>query len=320
MVADRGHETPDARARWPMRFAASSGLPHRLELAGEYDGVGGSTTRRPRTSARRSSRCAGMQQPTVLLLGGRHKGEPYTRARRELRRNGEGRHRVRRGRAEHRSGPWRRRARRSSWDGRSRRSSSARARSPRRATRCCCRPRARATTCSTTTRSAARCSGSWPRADGGREGHDRASRRRAIAGAWASRRARSCCSPRAARRSASRCCTAPARSSRSRTDLPAAHYLLRQLTGLVVGVVAFAVAAKIDAERWNKWAWPLMVGTILAAAHHRAAVHESIAPRINGSRRFLFGALAPAVGARQARGHRVDVDAAREEGRRRCGA
>ena len=67
-----------------------------------------------------------------------------------------------------------------------------------------------------------------------------------------------CCS-----RSVWPCCTAPARSSRCRTSTASAHYLLRQLSGLGVGVVAFAVAAKIDAERWNKWAWPLMIGTIV---------------------------------------------------------
>src|SRR5689334_1916404 len=46
-------------------------------------------------------------------------------------------------------------------------------------------------------------------------------------------------------------------------NLTSTHYLTRQLTGLVVGVVAFAAAAKMDAERWNKWAWPLMTATII---------------------------------------------------------
>lgn len=73
-------------------------------------------------------------------------------------------------------------------------------------------------------------------------------------------------------------------------NLTSAHYLFRQLTGLAVGVVAFAVAAKMDAERWNKWAWPLMTGTILLLLLIVLPFTTSIAPRINGSRRFLFGA------------------------------
>src|SRR6187397_688794 len=70
------------------------------------------------------------------------------------------------------------------------------------------------------------------------------------------------------------------------SDLPSTHYLLRQITGLGVGVVAFAVAAKMDAERWNKWAWPFMAGTILLLVIIVLPFTTSIAPRINGSRRF----------------------------------
>src|SRR5687767_4399589 len=73
-------------------------------------------------------------------------------------------------------------------------------------------------------------------------------------------------------------------------DLGSTHYLMRQLSGLVVGAVAFAVAAKMDAERWNKWAWPLMMGTIFLLLVIVLPFTTSIAPRINGSRRFLFGA------------------------------
>lgn len=69
-----------------------------------------------------------------------------------------------------------------------------------------------------------------------------------------------------------------------------AFYLLRQASGVVVGLVAFAVAAKIDAERWREWAWPLMGGAILLLVIIILPFTEAIAPRINGSRRFLFGA------------------------------
>src|SRR6202171_6679243 len=42
-----------------------------------------------------------------------------------------------------------------------------------------------------------------------------------------------------------------------------AYLLLRQLTGMAAGVVLFAIAAKTDAELWEKWAWPLMALTLL---------------------------------------------------------
>ena len=67
-----------------------------------------------------------------------------------------------------------------------------------------------------------------------------------------------------------------------------AHYLIRQLGGALAGAVVFAIAAKIDADRMHRWAWPLMWATIAAMAAV-IILPESIAPRINGSRRFLFG-------------------------------
>jgi cell division protein FtsW len=65
-------------------------------------------------------------------------------------------------------------------------------------------------------------------------------------------------------------------------------YIARQVSGVLVGVVAFAVAAKMPAEKWHDWAWPLMwitLGTLFLCL----ILPESIAPRINGSKRFLFG-------------------------------
>jgi cell division protein FtsW len=62
-----------------------------------------------------------------------------------------------------------------------------------------------------------------------------------------------------------------------------AYYLLRQLTGVGVGIIAFAVAAKFDAERLRQWAWPIMW---FALATMAAVLLFS--PRINGSKRFLF--------------------------------
>jgi cell division protein FtsW len=65
-------------------------------------------------------------------------------------------------------------------------------------------------------------------------------------------------------------------------------YIARQLSGVGAGMVAFAVAAKVDADRFRGWAWPIMWITI-ATLFLCLVLPESIAPRVNGSRRFLFG-------------------------------
>jgi len=67
-----------------------------------------------------------------------------------------------------------------------------------------------------------------------------------------------------------------------------AYYLVRQLMGAGVGLIAFMIAAKMDAERWREWAWPLMWAT-LAALLLCLVLPNGVAPRINGSKRFLFG-------------------------------
>ena len=36
------------------------------------------------------------------------------------------------------------------------------------------------------------------------------------------------------------------------------YYLARQATGVLAGCIAFAVAAKLPAEKWQTWAWPAM--------------------------------------------------------------
>ena len=66
------------------------------------------------------------------------------------------------------------------------------------------------------------------------------------------------------------------------------YYIARQLSGVGAGIVAFAIAAKLDADRFRGWAWPLMWMTIVTLLLC-LVLPESIAPRINGSRRFLFG-------------------------------
>jgi cell division protein FtsW len=66
------------------------------------------------------------------------------------------------------------------------------------------------------------------------------------------------------------------------------YYVARQATGALAGVIAFAIAAKLPAENWEKWAWPLMYAA-LAGLLLSLVLPEHIAPRINGSKRFLFG-------------------------------
>lgn len=65
------------------------------------------------------------------------------------------------------------------------------------------------------------------------------------------------------------------------------YYLLRQLAGAGVGVLVFMIAAKVDAEKWREWAWPVMSFTLVALLLV-LVLPNSIAPRINGSKRFLY--------------------------------
>jgi cell division protein FtsW len=68
-----------------------------------------------------------------------------------------------------------------------------------------------------------------------------------------------------------------------------AHLLVRQLIGMAVGAALFAVAAKLDAEMWERWAWPLMILSLILLVIVILPFTAGIAPRIHGSRRFLFG-------------------------------
>ncbi|MBA3467261.1 MAG: FtsW/RodA/SpoVE family cell cycle protein [Gemmatimonadaceae bacterium] len=68
-----------------------------------------------------------------------------------------------------------------------------------------------------------------------------------------------------------------------------AHLLLRQLLGMALGAAAFAIAAKLDAELWEKWAWPLMLVTLLLLLIVILPFTEAIAPRVHGARRYLIG-------------------------------
>src|SRR4026207_2176762 len=69
-----------------------------------------------------------------------------------------------------------------------------------------------------------------------------------------------------------------------------AAFFLKQLAGAAVGMVVFGIFAKIDAEQWCRWAWPVMILSIVLLVIVILPFTESIAPRWHGSRRFLVGA------------------------------
>lgn len=68
-----------------------------------------------------------------------------------------------------------------------------------------------------------------------------------------------------------------------------AHLLVRQLIGMAVGVALFAISAKMDAEVWEKRAWPIMILSLVLLLIVILPFTAGIAPRIHGARRFLFG-------------------------------
>ena len=78
MVADEAHRTPDARRRIADGLRSFRALKHRLELVGEYGGVQWINDSKATNVSSTLVALEGMRRPYVLLLGGRHKGEPYT--------------------------------------------------------------------------------------------------------------------------------------------------------------------------------------------------------------------------------------------------
>jgi cell division protein FtsW len=68
-----------------------------------------------------------------------------------------------------------------------------------------------------------------------------------------------------------------------------AHLLVRQLIGMAAGLVLFAIAAKMDAELWERLAWPIMILSLVLLLVVILPFTVGIAPRIHGARRFLFG-------------------------------
>jgi UDP-N-acetylmuramoylalanine--D-glutamate ligase len=78
MAADREHQTLQARKGIAKALTTFRSLPHRLELVGEFAGVQWINDSKATNVSSTAVAIDGMERPTVLLLGGRHKGEAYT--------------------------------------------------------------------------------------------------------------------------------------------------------------------------------------------------------------------------------------------------
>jgi len=88
MGADESHRRDDARGRISDALRSFRALEHRIEPAGLFGDVEWINDSKSTNVASTLVALRGMRRPTVLLLGGRHKGEPYTALADELRRTG----------------------------------------------------------------------------------------------------------------------------------------------------------------------------------------------------------------------------------------
>lgn len=86
MVADAAHTTPAARARLAEAVSTFRAPPHRLEPVVDRNGLLWLDDSKATNVASTLVALAGMSRPTIVLLGGRHKGEPYTALLPELQR------------------------------------------------------------------------------------------------------------------------------------------------------------------------------------------------------------------------------------------
>jgi UDP-N-acetylmuramoylalanine--D-glutamate ligase len=88
MLGDDAHQTPEAFARVAEGLRRFTALEHRIELVPTKDGLTWINDSKSTNVSSTLVALEGMRRPTVLLLGGRHKGEPYTELAGELRRTG----------------------------------------------------------------------------------------------------------------------------------------------------------------------------------------------------------------------------------------
>ena len=78
MLASPEHRTRTAMARLGDGLRTFRGLEHRIEIVAERDGVLWINDSKSTNAASTLIALQGMTRPTILLLGGKHKGEPYS--------------------------------------------------------------------------------------------------------------------------------------------------------------------------------------------------------------------------------------------------
>src|SRR5215831_1996875 len=88
MLADPAHTAERELEMLSEGLASFSALEHRIETVGDFNGVTWINDSKSTNVASTLVAMRGMNRPTVLLLGGKHKGEPYTDLRGELARTG----------------------------------------------------------------------------------------------------------------------------------------------------------------------------------------------------------------------------------------
>jgi len=88
IAADPAHASRGSLARLADGLRSFRAPPHRLEIVGERGGVLWINDSKATNVSSTLVAIEGMTRPTVLLLGGRHKGEPYTALASDLRRIG----------------------------------------------------------------------------------------------------------------------------------------------------------------------------------------------------------------------------------------
>ena len=88
MLADRDHRSAHGLRAIGGALKSFNALEHRIERVGEFDGVTWINDSKSTNVASTLVAMRGMTKPTVLLLGGKHKGEPYTDLKPELERTG----------------------------------------------------------------------------------------------------------------------------------------------------------------------------------------------------------------------------------------
>ena len=77
-VADPAHATPDALLQLVDGIRSFKALPHRLEIVGDVDGVVWIDDSKATNVSSARVAIDAMTRPTIVLLGGKHKNEPYT--------------------------------------------------------------------------------------------------------------------------------------------------------------------------------------------------------------------------------------------------